>query len=74
MAAYGRGIKTVVIPADNESDLAEIDPVVRRALHFVTARHLDTVLETALERASESLPGQMLAGPHAAETTGAVPQ
>ena len=49
MAAYRAGIKTVVIPKDNEPDLAEIVPVVREYVHFVTAEHMDTVLETAID-------------------------
>ena len=48
MAAYRAGITTVLIPKDNESDLAEIDPKVRELLTFVPASALDTVLETAL--------------------------
>ena len=48
MAALRHGIKTVIIPADNERDLAEIDQAVRSRLHFVIASHVDTVLETAL--------------------------
>ena len=48
MAALRHGIKTVIIPADNERDLAEIDQTVRSQLHFVIAKHVDTVLETAL--------------------------
>ncbi|MBR6596057.1 MAG: endopeptidase La [Oscillospiraceae bacterium] len=48
MAALRHGIKTVIIPADNEQDLEEIDQAVRNQLHFVIARHVDTVLETAL--------------------------
>ncbi len=48
MAAYRAGIQTVVIPKDNQSDLSEIDPVVRQALHFVTADRVDTVLQTVL--------------------------
>ena len=48
MAALRHGIKTVIIPADNERDLAEIDQTVRSRLKFVIARHVDTVLETAL--------------------------
>ncbi len=51
MAALRHGIKTVIIPADNERDLAEIDQTVRAKLHFVIARHVDTVLETALNPA-----------------------
>ena len=50
MAALRHGIRTVIIPKDNEKDLEQIDPVVRNALVFVTARTVDTVLETALNR------------------------
>lgn len=49
MAALRAGVKTVLIPAENEADLAEIDPDVRGALQFVTARHIDDVLHTALD-------------------------
>ena len=50
MAALRAGIHTVIIPAENEPDLAEIDPTVRAALHFVTAGRVEAVLETALCR------------------------
>ena len=49
MAALRSGAKTVLIPADNEADLAEIDPDVRGALQFITAKHVDDVLRTALD-------------------------
>ncbi len=49
MAAYRAGIKTVVIPKDNESDLEEIVPVVREHVKFVAAETMDTVMETALD-------------------------
>lgn len=48
MAAYRAGIKTVAIPADNEPDLAEINPMVRDSLKFITAERIDTVLDAAL--------------------------
>ncbi len=48
MAALRSGVSTVVIPAENEPDLDEIDPTVRKALNFVLADKIDTVLETAL--------------------------
>lgn len=48
MAAMRNGIATVIIPADNESDLAEIDPTVRSALHFVPVEHVDAALFYAL--------------------------
>ena len=53
MAALRHGISTVIIPKDNERDLEEIDQTVRKALNFVVASHIDTVLETALNRKSE---------------------
>lgn len=49
MAAYRAGIHTVVIPKDNESDLQDIEPIVREKLQFVTAVHMDTVMETAID-------------------------
>ena len=48
MAALRHGVKTVIIPQDNEKDLEEIDQTVRRALQFITVRQADAVLETAL--------------------------
>ena len=48
MAALRHGVKTVIIPQDNLKDLEEIDQTVRSALKFITVRHADSVLETAL--------------------------
>ena len=48
MAAYRSGIKTVIIPKENEKDLAEIDQTVRAGLRFVPAETIDTVLAEAL--------------------------
>lgn len=44
MAALRHGVKTVIIPAANEKDLAEIDQTVRNSLQFITAHHVDSVL------------------------------
>lgn len=59
MAAYRAGIKTVVIPAENEPDLAEIDPIVREHIKFVTASKVDTVLEIALAGKLHQSVGQL---------------
>ena len=48
MAAYRAGIKTVIIPKENEKDLRDIDPTVREGLRFVPAETIDTVLAEAL--------------------------
>ena len=52
MAAYRAGITTVVLPQENMPDLAEVDEKVRASLEFVPAKHMETVLETALLPAS----------------------
>ena len=44
MAALRAGVKTVIIPRENEPDLEEIDPLVREKLQFVCADHVDQVL------------------------------
>ncbi len=48
MAALRAGVKTVILPRENEPDLAEIDPAVRSALHFVSASDISEVLDAAL--------------------------
>jgi len=48
MAAYTAGVKSVFIPADNESDLADIDPVVRENLEFIPCSDVSQVLEKAI--------------------------
>ncbi|SMC39820.1 endopeptidase La [Papillibacter cinnamivorans] len=48
MAALRSGVKTVILPAENEKDLEEIDQTVRNSLHFVLVEHIDAVLAEAL--------------------------
>ena len=57
MAALRHGIRTVVIPKDNERDLEEIDQTVRRQLNFISAQTVDAVLDVALNRHQEITPG-----------------
>ncbi len=52
MAAFRNGIRTVIIPADNEKDLEEIDQTVRKALQFILVERADQVLSAALLPAS----------------------
>lgn len=54
MAAMRAGVKTIIIPADNEADLENIDQTVRRALEFVPTDHVDKVLDVALIRGAEN--------------------
>jgi len=49
LAAHRGNIKTVVIPADNERDLAEIPDNIKEDLRIVPVKWIDEVLETALQ-------------------------
>ena len=49
MAALRHGVKTVIIPKDNEKDLEEIDQMVRQRLNFIPVSDADTVISTALD-------------------------
>ncbi len=48
MAAYNAGVHTVLIPADNERDLEDIDPTARQALTFIPVKDAGEVLKNAL--------------------------
>ena len=50
MAALRAGVHTVILPADNEADLAKIDQSVRAKLRFVPTDHVDKILDLALIR------------------------
>ena len=60
MAALRHGIHTVIIPKANERDLQDIDQTVRKALNFVVAETVDTVLDTALNRAPKEMTPTLL--------------
>lgn len=49
LAAHRGGIATVVIPAENEKDLAEIPENIKRNLAIKCVRWIDEVLELALQ-------------------------
>ena len=65
MAAKRSGIRTVIIPKENEKDLEEIDQTVRAALRFVTAETVDAVFAHAL-----ALPKKEAAVEHLAAMAG----
>ena len=48
MSAHRAGLKTIIIPQDNEKDLDDIPKSVRDELQFILVSHLDQVLEHAL--------------------------
>jgi len=50
LAALRGGITTVLIPQENEKDLAEIPTNIREGLKIIPVRHVDEVLELSLVR------------------------
>lgn len=52
LAAHRSGVKTVILPKDNEKDLEEVPKNVRDALHFVFAETMKDVLAAALVKPS----------------------
>ncbi|HEY6069158.1 MAG TPA: endopeptidase La [Gaiellaceae bacterium] len=51
LAAQRAGLKRVIIPKDNEPDLAELPAETRRELEFVPVSSIDEVLEAAFDGA-----------------------
>jgi len=55
LAAYRVGIGTVLVPKDNEKDLADIPEDIAKELEFVLVEHLDEVLDRVLVRSGTPL-------------------
>jgi ATP-dependent Lon protease len=55
MAAHRNGIHTIILPRDNEKDLAELPENIRGELDIHLVETMDQVLEVALERPIEKL-------------------
>ncbi|WP_298932167.1 endopeptidase La [uncultured Ruegeria sp.] len=55
LAALRGGIKTVLIPEENEKDLAEIPDNVKEGLDIIPVAHVSEVLKQALVRAPEPI-------------------
>jgi ATP-dependent Lon protease len=55
LAAHRGGISTVLIPEENEKDLAEIPKNIKQDLKIMPVRSIDQVLETALKHMPEPL-------------------
>ncbi|WNR45817.1 endopeptidase La [Paenibacillus roseipurpureus] len=48
LAAHRAGIRTILLPQDNEKDISEIPESVRTEMTFIPVSHMDQVLEHAL--------------------------
>jgi len=55
LAALRGGIKTVIIPQENEKDLAEIPENVKQGLTIIPVKHVDEVLDIALAEKLEPI-------------------
>jgi ATP-dependent Lon protease len=49
LAEHRGGIKTVILPAENEKDLAEIPGKIKKNLKVIFVRHMDEVISAAIE-------------------------
>src|SRR5688572_26427079 len=50
LAAHRAGIRRIVLPAQNETDIEEIPEDVRRELEVIPAKHISDVIAAALEK------------------------
>jgi len=71
IAAHRGGIDTLVIPEENEKDLVEIPPHIKRNLTITTVDHMDEVLPAAL--AHSNLAGSLQEGDHSLDEIYEVP-
>jgi ATP-dependent Lon protease len=55
MAALRGGLSTVLIPQDNEKDLADIPDNVKKGIQIVPVNHVDEVLKIALVKELEAI-------------------
>jgi ATP-dependent Lon protease len=64
LAARRAGIKTMIIPKENEKDLDDMPNYLRKDMHFIFATTMDDVIQTALRKkkarriAHKRLPGR----------------
>ncbi|MBI4465997.1 MAG: endopeptidase La [Acidobacteria bacterium] len=59
LAAHRTGIRTVVLPKDNEKDLAEIPEYIQESIALKFVETMDEVLQITLEKPLEPLPAQL---------------
>ena len=50
LAAHRAGIKTVIMPKENEKDIEDIPESIRSELTFVPVEHMDEVLKISFSR------------------------
>jgi ATP-dependent Lon protease len=63
LAAHRGGIETVLIPADNEKDLAEIPKNIKDKLNIVPVKWIDEVFELALQQTPRPIRSEVVVTP-----------
>jgi ATP-dependent Lon protease len=48
IAAHRGGVEKVIVPKENERDLKDLPPLIKKSLEIVLVEHMDEVLATAL--------------------------
>jgi ATP-dependent Lon protease len=59
LAAIRAGIKTIIIPAQNEKDLVDIPKIILKKVKIITAKEVEEVLKIALESDPFSAPASI---------------
>ncbi|MHC1784807.1 MAG: endopeptidase La [Anaerolineaceae bacterium] len=54
LAAHRVGLKTIILPKQNEPDLEELPDEVRKTIHFILVETVDQVLKAALNESSNT--------------------
>lgn len=72
LAAHRAGIKTVILPKRNESDVEEVPEEVRRELEFVYVDRIEDVIERALSEQAVEQPAHTEASDGAHRTDNGV--
>ena len=62
MAAYKAGVKTIVIPSQNEKDLPDLDKAVLDAITFIPVKNAWQVLDNALVAEDKSFDEKIIIG------------
>ena len=69
LAAHRAGLKTIILPRENEPDLEELPDEVHQAMQFILADTMDEVLTQALEPQPISAEAAPAAATHSSEKT-----
>lgn len=59
LAAYGAGIKRIILPSRNKKDIAEISNEIKEKIEFIFVNTIEEVIEIALEKKKYNPPKQI---------------